>query len=85
MLSHINIGTGKEITIRKLAETIKEVVDFDGVIKFDSNKPDGTMRKLVDTSKLSSMGWAYSVELEDGIKKTYDGFLKLQEYSACKD
>jgi GDP-L-fucose synthase len=82
MLSHINIGTGKDITIHELAETIKKVVGFNGLIKFDSDKPDGTMRKLVDTSKLSNMGWTYSVELEDGIKKTYDWYLKLKESSA---
>jgi GDP-L-fucose synthase len=82
MLSHINVGTGKDITIRELAETIKKVVDFDGVIKFDSNKPDGTMRKLVDSSKLSSMGWTYSIELEEGLKKTYAWYLRLKQSSS---
>jgi len=79
MLSHINIGTGKDITIRELAEAIKEIVDFDGVLKFDSSKPDGTERKLVDTSKLSSMGWTSSIDLEEGLNKTYDWYKKQKE------
>ncbi|MDC0195475.1 GDP-L-fucose synthase [Candidatus Thioglobus sp.] len=81
MLSHINIGTGKDITIYELAKTIKKAVGFNGVIKFDSDKPDGAIRKLVDTSKLSNMGWTYSIELEDGIEKTCDWYIKLKESS----
>ena len=84
MLSHINIGTGKEITIRELAETIKEIVDFNGELKFDSSKPDGTERKLVDTSKLSSMGWTYSIDLEAGLKQTYDWYVNSHESSNYK-
>tara|TARA_B110000008_G_scaffold260827_1_gene281741 strand:- start:1084 stop:2052 length:969 start_codon:yes stop_codon:yes gene_type:complete len=82
MLSHINIGTGKDITIYELAKTIKKAVGFNGVIKFDSDKPDGAIRKLVDTSKLSNMGWTYSIELEDGIEKTCDWYIKSKESSA---
>lgn len=76
MLSHINIGTGKDITIRKLAETIKEVVGYNGKISFDSSKPDGIPRKLIDTSRLSDMGWKYTVDLKEGLKTTYQWYRK---------
>jgi GDP-L-fucose synthase len=69
--THINIGTGKEISIRNLAETVKKVIGFKGEIVFNSNKPDGTMRKLTDSSKLQELGWSYSVELETGVKQMY--------------
>ena len=75
MLSHINIGTGLDVTIRELAETIKLVVGFNGELKFDSNRPDGVKRKLVDISRLSSMGWNFSESLEDGLRKTYTWYL----------
>ena len=75
MLSHINIGTGLDVTIRELAETIKLVVGFNGELKFDSNKPDGVKRKLVDISRLSSIGWNFSESLEDGLRKTYSWYL----------
>ncbi|MBU3111014.1 GDP-L-fucose synthase family protein [Clostridium lacusfryxellense] len=68
---HVNVGTGKELTIRQLAEMIKEVVGFTGELKFNSEKPDGTMRKLLDVSKLEDTGWKYKVEMEDGIKIAY--------------
>ena len=71
-----NIGTGKDITIEKLAETIQNVTGYQGEIIWDTSKPDGTQRKLLDVSKMNDMGWEYSVELEDGIKKTYSWFLK---------
>ena len=71
---HVNLGTGKEISIRKLAEMIKEVVGFSGDLKFNSEKSDGTMRKLVDVSKLSDIGWKYKVELKDGIRKALEWF-----------
>lgn len=70
-----NIGTGKDITIKKLAETIQKVIGHQGNILWDSSKPDGTPRKLMDVSKMKAMGWEYSTELEDGIKMTYQWFL----------
>ena len=74
MLSHINVGTGKDVTIREMAETMKRVVGFKGELKFDSSKPDGSKKKLIDVSRLTAMGWTYSVELEEGLKKTYDWY-----------
>ncbi len=74
--THINIGTGKEITIKDLAYRIKEVVGFEGNIVFNSDKPDGTMRKLTDPSKLHSLGWHHKIEIEEGVQKMYDWYLK---------
>jgi len=71
-----NVGTGKDIEIRKLAETIQEVTGHQGKILWDANKPDGTPRKLMDVSKMKEIGWEYSIELEEGIKKTYQWFLE---------
>ena len=71
MLSHINVGTGKDVTIREMAETMKQVVGFKGELTFDTTKPDGSPRKLIDVSRLSNMGWKYSIDLEEGLKKTY--------------
>ena len=79
MLSHINVGTGKDVTIRELAETIKEVTGFRGVLKFDSSQPDGTPKKLLDVSRLNQLGWQAQVGLEDGLKATYAWFLKNHE------
>jgi GDP-L-fucose synthase len=73
--SHINVGTGTDLSIAELAQTIAEVVGFDGEIQFDTSKPDGTPRKLLDVSKLSALGWKSSIQLKDGIQKTYDWFL----------
>lgn len=70
-----NIGTGKDVTIRELAETIQRIIGFNGKIIWDSSKPDGTPRKLMDVSKMFSVGWSYSTELEKGIEKTYQWFL----------
>ncbi len=70
-----NVGTGKDITIKELAETIQSVIGHQGKILWDSTKPDGTPRKLMDTSKMKELGWGYSTELEDGIRKTYKWFL----------
>jgi GDP-L-fucose synthase len=75
MLSHINVGTGKDITIREMAETMKEVVGFKGELTFDTTKPDGAPRKLIDVTRLENMGWEYSVNLKDGLKKTYKWYL----------
>lgn len=71
-----NVGTGKDIPIKELAELVKKITGFNGNIIWDNSKPDGTPRKLLDTSKLRELGWEYSTELEDGIRKTYDWFLK---------
>jgi GDP-L-fucose synthase len=71
MLSHINVGTGKDVTIREMAETMKQVVGYEGNLTFDTTKPDGSPRKLIDVSRLSNMGWKYSIDLEEGLKKTY--------------
>ena len=70
-----NIGTGKEITIERLAELIKDVVGYEGKIIFDTSKPDGTPRKLLDVSKLRQAGWSYKTELKDGIKLAYEWYL----------
>lgn len=75
MLSHINIGTGKDCTIRELAETISKVVGFEGRIEFDTTKPDGMPRKLLDVSKINSLGWKSNITLEEGLKSTYRWFL----------
>lgn len=71
-----NIGTGKEITIRGLAEMIKEVVGYHGKLVFDASKPDGTPRKLLDVSKLERTGWKYKVELKEGVEKAYKWFVE---------
>ena len=71
-----NVGTGKDITIKELAEIIQKVTGHQGEIIWDSKKPDGTPRKLIDVSKMKDLGWSYSTELEDGIEKTYAWFLE---------
>ena len=71
----VNIGTGKEISIAQLAEVIKNVIGYEGTITFDTTKPDGTPRKLLDLSKLNKLGWNYKTEIEEGLKKSYDDFL----------
>ncbi len=76
MLSHINIGTGKDVTIREMAETMKQVTGFKGKLTFDTAKPDGAPRKLIDVTRLENMGWSYSVNLEDGLAKTYNWYLE---------
>lgn len=72
----VNIGSGHEVTIRELAETIQDVVGFNGELRFDTSKPDGTPRKLVDCTKLSELGWRPKVELREGIAMAYEDFLK---------
>ena len=71
---HINVGTGKELTIRALSELIVKAVGFQGTVEFDANKPDGTMRKLIDVSKLHSLGWTHKVEIEDGVQKLFEWY-----------
>ncbi len=75
----VNIGTGEEVTIKDLALMIGEVVGFDGDIRFDATKPDGTPRKLMDSSRLHNMGWKHGVSLKDGLKKTYPLFLQANK------
>lgn len=79
MLSHINVGTGVDCTIRELAETMAKVTDFTGTLTFDSSKPDGTPRKLLDVSRLKALGWQASISLEEGLRSTYEWFLKNQD------
>lgn len=79
MLSHINVGTGVDCTIREMAETMAKVVGFEGKVVFDSSKPDGTPRKLMDVSRLAALGWRYQVSLEQGLTKTYQWYLANQE------
>ena len=71
---HINVGTGKELTIRELSELVRQAVGFEGEIVFDSTKPDGTMRKLISVDKLHSLGWTHKVEIEDGVKKLFEWY-----------
>ena len=71
---HINVGTGKELTIRELSELVVKAVGFEGTVEFDASKPDGTMRKLIDVSKLHSLGWIHKVEIEDGVAKLFQWY-----------
>jgi GDP-L-fucose synthase len=71
----VNIGTGKDISIKALAGIIKDIIRYEGDITFNTNQPDGTYRKLLDVSKLNSLGWKYKVDLENGIRKTYESYL----------
>ena len=73
--THINIGTGVDISIKELALTIKKIVGYEGELYFNDTKPDGTIVKLTDPSKLYSLGWKHKVELEDGIKSVYEWYL----------
>ncbi len=71
---HINVGTGKELTIRELSELVVKAIGFKGEVEFDASKPDGTMRKLIDVEKLHSLGWTHRVEIEDGVKRLFDWY-----------
>ena len=71
---HINVGTGKELTIRELSQLVVKAVGFEGEVAFDASKPDGTMRKLIDVSKLHSLGWTHKVEIEDGVAKLFQWY-----------
>lgn len=79
MLSHINVGSGVDCTIKELVETVAETVGFEGTIVWDTSKPDGTPRKLMDVGRLKNLGWEYSISLADGLKETYSWFLKNQD------
>ena len=72
----VNIGTGEDVTIKELAETIASVIGFQGELKWDTDKPDGTPRKLLDVSKLHSLGFKHTTDLETGIRKTYEWYLQ---------
>jgi GDP-L-fucose synthase len=76
MLSHINVGTGKDVTIREMAETMKQVVGYEGKLTFDATKPDGAPRKLIDITRLKIMGWDYTTDLKEGIERSYEWYLK---------
>ncbi|MGO4301322.1 GDP-L-fucose synthase [Leifsonia sp. RAF41] len=86
MLSHVNVGTGVDCSIRELAETLARVTGFRGAIRFDTSKPDGTPRKLLDVSLLRSLGWSASIPLDEGLRRTYGWFLEHQdEYRGARD
>jgi GDP-L-fucose synthase len=76
-ITHLNVGSGKDISITDLAKLISKIIGFDGKIIYDSSKPDGTPRKLMDVSRINSLGWKYKTELKDGVIKTYDFFKKI--------
>jgi GDP-L-fucose synthase len=71
---HINVGTGKELTIRQLSELVVKAVGFEGTVEFDATKPDGTMRKLIDVEKLHSLGWTHKVEIEEGVNRLFEWY-----------
>ena len=80
MTSHINIGTGVDVTIRELTETIADVVGFEGVVKWDVSKPDGTARKLLNNKIIEKLGWQPTITLRSGLERTYDWFLNQTDY-----
>ena len=84
MLSHINVGTGIDCTIRELAETVAKVTGFKGKLSFDASKPDGTPRKLMDVSRLEQLGWKASISLENGLKDAYQWYLDNIEQARSK-
>ena len=80
-----NVGTGEDLTIKQLAETVQRVIGHQGAIKWDNSKPDGTPRKLMDVSKMQALGWKHKIQLEEGIHKTYDWFLEnIDSYKEVK-
>jgi GDP-L-fucose synthase len=84
MLSHINVGSGKDLSIAELAEIVAEVTGYQGSLRFDTSKPDGTMRKLMDVSLLARLGWTASIELHAGIADTYQWYLDHAEHIRSK-
>jgi GDP-L-fucose synthase len=76
MLSHINVGSGNDLTIPELAETIARITGFGGRLVFEASKPDGTPRKLMDVSRLAALGWRAGIELEDGLQGAYRWFIE---------
>jgi GDP-L-fucose synthase len=79
--THINIGTGSDITIKDLSSLIARIIDYKGSISFDSSKPDGTMKKLTDSSKLNSLGWKHQVKIEEGVKRVFEWYVGFNNYS----
>jgi GDP-L-fucose synthase len=75
MQSHLNVGFGSDITIHELAMTIKKVIGFEGLIQFDSKRPDGSPQKLIDSSRINDLGWQPKTDLESGLNKAYQDFL----------
>ncbi|KAG2613359.1 putative GDP-L-fucose synthase 2 [Panicum virgatum] len=73
---HVNVGSGREVTVRELAEMVREVVGYEGRVVWDTTRPDGVMRRLLDSSKMRAMGWEPKVDLRDGLKKLYEGYLR---------
>jgi|TARA_R100000008_G_scaffold78907_1_gene60216 GDP-L-fucose synthase len=84
-ISHINIGSGVEHSIEELVTTIKDVVKYEGEVAFDLSKPDGTMRKLMDSSRLNNLGWTPSISLEDGLKTTYDWYVESEKQGEIRE
>lgn len=85
---HINVGTGKEISIKEVAEKIKKEIDFKGELFWDVSKPDGTPRKLTDATKLHELGWHHKIEIDEGIHRLYNGIQKPNKsyfYSVLSD
>jgi GDP-L-fucose synthase len=83
--SHVNVGTGEDLSIRELAELVRDIVHPSGVLTFDTSKPDGMPRKLLDVSRLRALGWTHRMALEDGIRSTYEWFLTHQPAAAGRD
>ena len=79
MLSHVNVGTGEDVSIRELAQMLARLTGFQGRIRFDTTKPDGTPRKLLDVSRLARMGWRHAIPLSEGLRATYDWFLQHRD------
>lgn len=74
--THINIGTGIELSIREVAELIQRTIGFGGELRFDASKPDGTLRKLTDVSKLHALGWHHTIEIQEGVERLYHWYLE---------
>ena len=84
-LSHLNVGVGSDLSIAELADMVRNVVGYDGEVVYNASYPDGTMRKLLDVSKLSELGWKAEIDLESGIKDTYGWYQSQKsEKSACQ-
>jgi len=81
---HVNVGSGREVTVRELAEMVREVVGYEGRVVWDTTRPDGVMRRLLDSSKMRAMGWEPKVELRDGLKKLYEGYLGGSVKRTCQ-
>jgi GDP-L-fucose synthase len=77
MLSHINVGTGKDVTIREMAEIMRQVVGYEGKLTFDTTRPDGSPRKLINVTRLNNIGWKYSIDLKEGLEETYNWYLSV--------